>query len=89
MKCVHLIVSGRVQGVFFRDNTRRKANELGLRGYVKNLLDGTVKVVAEGKEEKINEIIEFIRKGPGIASVTGIQVKHKVPENFKCFEIRH
>ena len=89
MKCVHLIISGRVQGVFFRDNTRRKAKELGLTGYAKNLPDGNVEVVAEGNEDKINELIKFMKKSPGIASVTGIQIKHKEPENFKNFEIKH
>ena len=89
MKCVHLIVSGRVQGVFFRDNTRRKAIELGLKGYAKNLPDGNVEVVAQGNEEKINELIEFIKKGPGIAEVTDMKIKHKEPENFKNFEIRY
>ena len=89
MKCVHLIVSGRVQGVFFRDNTRRKAIELGLNGYAKNLPDGNVEVVAQGDEGKISELIEFINKGPGIAKVENIKIKHKEPENFKSFEIRH
>jgi acylphosphatase len=89
MKCVHLIVSGRVQGVFFRDNTRRKAIELGLKGYAKNLENDDVEIVAEGNEEKIKELIEFIKKGPGIANVSGVQINHKVPENFKNFEIRH
>ena len=89
MKCVHLIVSGRVQGVFFRDNTRRKAIELGLKGYAKNLQDGNVEVVAEGSEDKLKELIGFINKGPGIAKVTNIDIKHKEPENFKNFEIRY
>ncbi len=89
MKCMHLIVSGRVQGVFFRANIRNKANELGLKGYAKNLEDGNVEIVAEGDEEKIKELVDYIKKGPGIASVTGVQVKHKEPENFKNFEIRH
>ena len=62
MKCVHLIVSGRVQGVFFRDNTRKKAIELGLNGYAKNLPDGNVEIVAEGSEDRINELIEFIKR---------------------------
>ena len=88
MKCVHLIVSGRVQGVFFRNNTRRKAIELGLNGYAKNLPDGNVEIVAEGNDDKINELIEFIKKGPGIARVKGIKVKHKEPENFTGFEIK-
>ena len=87
MKCVHLIVSGRVQGVFFRDNTRKKAIELGLNGYAKNLPDGNVEIVAEGSEDRINELVEFIKNGPGIASVTGIKVTHKEPENFKSFEV--
>jgi len=89
MKCFHLIVSGRVQGVFFRDNTRRKAMELGLKGYAKNLPDGNVEVVAQGDEIKLKELIDFIKKGPGIAKVTNIDVKHKEPENFKNFEIRY
>ena len=55
MKCVHLIVSGRVQGVFFRPNVRNKAVELGLHGYAKNLPDGNVEVVAQGDEKKVNE----------------------------------
>ena len=89
MICAHIIVSGRVQGVFFRDNTRRKARELGLTGYAKNLPDGTVEVVAEGNEDKINELIKFIKKGPGIAMVEGIKLKHKEPGNFKSFKILH
>ena len=89
MKCFHLIVSGRVQGVFFRDNVRRKAKELELHGYAKNIEDGNVEVVAQGTEEKINQLVEFIKKGPGIAKVTGVTVKHKNPENFSDFEIRH
>ena len=89
MKSVHLIVSGRVQGVFFRDNTRKKAIELGLHGYAKNLEDGNVEVVAQGDEEKINEFIEFIKKGPGIAKVENIQIKHKELEKFDKFEIRN
>ena len=89
MKCVHLIVSGRVQGVFFRDNTKRKAFQLGLKGYAKNLADGTVEVVAQGNEEKIKELIEFIKQGPGISKVTGVKTKHKEPENFITFEIKH
>lgn len=89
MKCVHLIVSGKVQGVFFRDNTRKRAEELGLKGYAKNLEDGTVEVIAEGDDAKINELITFIKKGQGISRVEGIKLKHKNPENFKNFKILH
>lgn len=87
MKCVHLVVSGRVQGVFFRANVRKEAEKLGLKGYAKNLENGDVEVVAEGNEGKIKELIQFIKRGPGTASVAGIQINHKMPENFKSFEV--
>ena len=89
MKCIHLIVSGMVQGVNFRRNAQNKAIELGLKGYAKNLPDGNVEVVAEGDEEKLKELIEFIRKGPGVAKIEDIKITHKEPENFKNFDIRH
>ncbi|MBI1935598.1 acylphosphatase [Candidatus Woesearchaeota archaeon] len=89
MKCTHITVFGKVQGVFFRDSTRRKATALGLKGYAENLADGNVEVVAEGSEEKIKELISFIKQGPGVSRVTGVQIKHREPENFKSFEIRH
>ena len=87
MKCIHLIVSGRVQGVFFRANVRDRALQLGLKGYAKNLENGDVEVVADGSEEKLKELVDFIKKGPGISKVTGLQIKHKEPENFKNFKI--
>ena len=87
MNCTHLIISGRVQGVFFRANVRKKANELGLKGYAKNLEDGDVEVVAQGDGNKIKELVEFMRKGPGVAEIKGIEIKHRQPENFKNFEI--
>ena len=89
MKCIHLIVSGRVQGVFFRDSTRRKALELGLNGYAKNLPDGNVEVVAEGKEDKLKYFIEFIKRSPGASKVKNVEFQHKEIENFRDFEIRY
>lgn len=87
MKCFHLTVSGRVQGVFFRANVKNKAIELGLKGYAKNLENGDVEVVVQGNEGKMIELIDFVKKGPGISRVSGIQIKHREPENFKNFEI--
>ena len=87
MNSIHLTVSGRVQGVFFRDNTRRKAAELGLNGYARNLPDGNVEVVAQGDEEKIKELIEFLKNNPGSSVVKEIKIKHKELEKFKRFEI--
>ena len=89
MKCVHLIISGKVQGVFFRANTRQKASDLGLKGYAKNLKDKTVEVVAQGEEKNIDELVIYIKQGPGIAKVNDIKITHKMPKNFKGFEIIH
>ncbi len=89
MKCAHLIVSGKVQGVFFRANVRDKSLQLGLKGYAKNLENGDVEVVAQGEEEKIKDLIDFIKKSPGISKVANIDVRHKEPENFKTFNIVH
>ena len=89
MKSLKLIVSGRVQGVFFRDSTRRKALELGLTGYAKNLSNGDVEVVVEGNEDKINALIEFIKNNPGHSKVENIIISNKAPESFKLFEIKY
>jgi len=89
MKCLQIIVSGTVQGVFFRANTSQKAADFGLKGYAKNLLDGTVEIVAEGDEEKINKLIEFIRSNPGASKVTNLDIKNIDLQSFKNFEIIH
>lgn len=89
MKCAHLIVSGRVQGVFFRANVKSKARELGLRGYAKNLENGDAEVVAQGNEEKITELIGFIKNNPGHSKVENIKRRNKITENFKTFEVNH
>ena len=87
MKSVHIIVYGRVQGVFFRANARKKAIELGIKGYSKNMEDGTVEVVAQGDEESLDKFIDFIKKGPGLAKVDSVKIAQKNQENFKSFEI--
>lgn len=90
MKRAHIIVKGNVQGVLFRSNTKNIALELGLNGYVKNLSDGSVGVVAEGSEEKIKKLIEFCKIGPRAAKVESIDVKFEKPKNeFYGFEIMY
>jgi len=74
MQRVCIIVHGMVQGVFFRSNTKRMALSLGLKGYVKNMSDDTVEIVAEGTEDKIKELIVFCKKGPEAAEVKKIDV---------------
>ncbi len=87
-KRVHIIVSGKVHGVFFRANTETKAQELGLKGRVKNLPDGTVDIVAEGPEEKLKTLISWCQKGPPYAVVENIITSWGAPTHeFKSFHI--
>lgn len=73
-RAVRVIVSGRVQGVFFRHHTMECARELGLRGYVRNLPDGTVEAVAAGDKEAVEKFIVFCNKGPDYARVDDVKV---------------
>ena len=88
-KRVHVFVSGRVQGVFFRACTRDKAQELNLLGYVKNLPDGRVKVVAEGNVDAIEALVEWSNQGPSDATVSKVEVVEKEFLNeFTDFAVR-
>jgi len=71
---IHVFLSGRVQGVFFRDFTRRWAQILGLTGWVRNVFDGRVEVVAEGEEEKLKMLLEKLKEGPPLARVENMEV---------------
>ncbi len=87
---VHITVSGRVQGVFFRANTVDVARRLGLVGFVRNLPDGRVEVVAEGEEEKLRELIAWCHQGPPLARVTGVEVRWETPTGeFADFRIAY
>ncbi|MEK6808155.1 MAG: acylphosphatase [Nanoarchaeota archaeon] len=89
MKSIRVIVKGRVQGVFFRRSAKAVADSLMLKGYVKNLGDSSVEIVAEGDEEKLKELLKFCRKGPVGANVTDVILDYIDSENeFKGFEIR-
>lgn len=70
---VHLIISGFVQGVFFRASTRDTASRLGLKGWVRNMPDGNVEAVLEGPASKLQEAIAWCQKGPPGASVTHVE----------------
>jgi len=90
MQRVHIIVYGIVQGVFFRANAKKVAETLGLNGYIRNMADGSVEVVAEGPEQKIKELIEFCKKGPKAARVDKFDIHIEEASNeFDGFEIRH
>lgn len=86
---VHIYVSGRVQGVFYRSNTRRKALELGITGWVRNLPDGRVEIVAEGEREKLERLIEWCRHGPPLARVEDLEIIWEEPRGeFESFTIK-
>jgi acylphosphatase len=83
------LVSGRVQGVFFRDATRRRAQELRLMGWVRNLPDGRVEVHAVGDPAACESLLQFLRVGPPRAEVTGVDVQWiSADETPRAFEIR-
>jgi acylphosphatase len=84
------IVHGRVQGVFFRDFTRRQAWALGLTGYVRNLGDGTVEMVAEGPEDALQRLLERIGVGPSSARVDKVDSRWGSHSGeFDRFEVRY
>jgi acylphosphatase len=70
----HVIISGRVQGVFFRMETKRAADGFGVFGWVKNLLDGNVAAVFEGDRERVDAVLEWCREGPPNADVSEVKV---------------
>ena len=84
-----IVVSGRVQGVFFRDSTREKAQELGLSGYVMNTPDGDVEAVFEGPQESVEEVVRWCGQGPPQASVENVDVDYEPPGDDPAgFEVR-
>lgn len=89
-KRLHAFVSGAVQGVFFRAHTRQAALGLGLKGFVRNLADGRVEVVAEGSEGKLRKLEAWLGKGPAAASVGRVDCSRGAAQGcFKGFEVRY
>ncbi len=85
---IHAFISGKVQGVCFRQSTKEKADSLGLSGWAKNLKDGRVEVIAEGEDDKINKFIGFLHVGPEAARVEKVIVKkEECKDEFKQFKI--
>lgn len=83
-----MVVRGRVQGVFFRDTTRRRAESAGVGGWVTNRPDGAVEAVFEGEPEDVEQLIEFCRKGPSRAEVESAEATEEDPEGLVGFEVR-
>jgi len=84
----HVKVSGQVQGVFFRDSTRQKAEELGLKGWVKNVPDGGVEALFEGPSESVREMVRWCEEGPQQASVENVDTDFEdASGNLEGFEV--
>lgn len=86
---LHLYISGRVQGVFYRQTTVRIARQLGLKGWVRNLPDGRVEAIAEGPQDAIASFLALCQKGPPDAQVTHLETQYEAPTGeFSNFETR-
>ncbi len=88
MSAIRAVVSGAVQGVGFRESTRRRARKLGLLGWVRNEGDGTVAVHAEGESGAVEELVAFLRKGPRGADVRGVELEDVRVEGHEQFAVR-
>ena len=85
---IHVFISGSVQGVFFRSNTKWVADTLGIKGWVRNLSDGRVEIVAEG--EKTEELVSWVREGPSVARVDKVDLEYMdYVGEFNSFGIRY
>jgi acylphosphatase len=86
----HVFVSGTVQGVFFRSETKRKADLYGVKGWVRNLSDGRVEAVFEGDEEAVKALVEFCKRGPSGARVTNVDLMWETfAGEFVGFKIKY
>ena len=86
----HVIISGKVQGVFYRASTRDKAVRIGVTGWVKNLPGGNVEAVFQGEKNKVMQMIEWCKKGPAYSKVDDVSVTWEEPSGeFGNFEVRY
>jgi acylphosphatase len=83
-----VVVSGRVQGVFFRDSARREARRLGVAGWVRNRPDGNVEAHFEGSPVAVWQLVRWCESGPRHADVDDVAVSEVEPEGFDCFDVR-
>lgn len=87
MPTVHLVISGKVQGVFFRATAKDVADEIGITGWVKNTAEGDVEIKATGNHDQLQKFIEWCKVGPRRAIVTNVSVTNIDEEHFKKFNV--
>jgi acylphosphatase len=85
----NITVVGRVQGVFYRASTYDKAQLIGIKGFVKNKIDGSVYIEAEGSSDQVDTLIQWCKLGPAYAFVEAVNTEDGQLVGFKEFEIRH
>jgi len=83
-----VVVHGHVQGVFFRDSTRQRAQSRGVAGWARNRPDGAVEAVFEGDPEAVESMVRFASEGPGHADVDDVEVSEEEPEGLSGFDVR-
>ena len=87
---LHICITGKVQGVFFRSAASIEAQKLNVKGWVRNLKNGRVEAIFEGEKENIKKLVEFCKKGPPKAIVNNIKISRKTyVGEFKTFEIKY
>jgi len=89
MRRAHVRIYGRVQGVWFRAHTKDMADKLGIKGWVRNVPDGSVEAGFEGDDESVEKIIEWCHRGPPLARVERVEVEYEEPRGEEKFEIRY
>ena len=89
MISVHVRVSGRVQGVFYRAFTKERAAEFGIKGWVRNIPGGGVEAVLEGERQKVGELLKLMKSGPSGAMILGMELSELECKGYQDFEIRY
>lgn len=88
MNRVHIYIEGRVQGVGFRAGMQRRAEQLGVTGFVKNIQDGRVEAIIAGDDEAVDKLVQYAREGPQFANVTTVTIEHQeYTAEFSSFTI--
>ena len=88
MQTVHLIISGKVQGVFFRETSRKIAEKLNIKGWIKNVPEEKVEAMITGEENDVNDFIKWCKTGPDKAKVKEVIVSKEVDTFFDKFEVK-
>lgn len=87
-KTISLVITGRVQGVWFRASTKNEADKLGINGFTKNMPDGTVYIEASGSQHQLDAFTKWCGVGPDLARVDNVEVQHIAQLHTQGFEVR-